>query len=135
MKPVRHLVALVAMALATTTATAQFVKGNEAVKVMPDGTKKVETPPLPTASLGAPCPAAKAGCAGGGWKMLESQSGLVECTEVFARPGTCRESTYGTEKRSRVWIVKLKGEWAQCERPDISGKCISLRGFPISAVQ
>ena len=135
MRAVRHLLALVAMALAAATASAQFVKGNEAVKVMPDGTKKVETPPLPTASLGAPCPAAKSGCAGGGWKMLESQSGLVECTEVFARPGTCRESTYGTEKRSRVWIVKVKGEWTQCERPDISGKCISLKGFPISAVQ
>lgn len=135
MRAVRHLLALVALALAATTAGAQFVKGNEAVKVMPDGTKKVETPPLPTASLGAPCPAAKAGCAGGGWKMLESSSGLVECTEVFARPGTCRASTYGVEKRSRVWIVKLKGEWTQCERPDIAGKCISLKGFPISAVQ
>ena len=135
MKAVRHLLALGALALAATTASAQFVKGNEAVKVMPDGTKMVETPPLPTASLGAPCPAAKAGCAGGGWKMLESPSGLVECTEVFARPGTCRESTYGVEKRSRVWIVKLKGEWTQCERPDIAGKCISLKGFPISAVQ
>ncbi|MEO6280195.1 hypothetical protein [Roseateles sp.] len=135
MNAVRHILALAAMALAATTATAQFVKGNEAVKVMPDGSKKVETPQLPTASLGAPCPAAKSGCAGGGWKMLESQAGLVECTEVFARPRTCRESTYGTEKRSRVWIVKIKGEWTQCERPDISGKCISLKGFPISAVQ
>jgi len=135
MKTVRHLIALAVLALAANTASAQFVKGNEAVKVMSDGTKKVETPPLPTASLGAPCPAAKSGCAGGGWKMLESQSGLVECTEIFARPGTCRESTYGTEKRSRVWIVKVKGEWTQCERPDISGNCISLKGFPISAVQ
>jgi hypothetical protein len=135
MKAVRHLLALVSLALAATTASAQFVKGNEAVKVMPDGTKTVETPPLPSASLGAPCPAAKSGCAGGGWKMLESQSGLVECTEVFARPGTCRDSTYGVEKRSRVWIVKLNGEWTQCERPDIAGKCISLKGFPISAVQ
>lgn len=135
MNLVRNLVALVAITVAATTANAQFVKGNEAVKVMPDGTKKVETPPLPAASLGAPCPATKSGCAGGGWKMLESQSGLVECTEVFARPGTCRDSTYGTEKRSRVWIVKLKGEWTQCERPDVSGKCISLKGFPISAVQ
>jgi len=138
MKAIRHffdLVALTALAVAATTASAQFVKGNEAVKVMPDGTKKVATPPLPAASLGAPCPAAKAGCAGGGWKMLEGQSGLVECTEVFSRPGTCRDSTYGTEKRSRVWIVKLKGEWTQCERPDISGKCISLKSFPISAVQ
>jgi hypothetical protein len=47
MKAVRHLLALVALALAATTASAQFVKGNEAVKVMPDGTKKVETPPVP----------------------------------------------------------------------------------------
>jgi hypothetical protein len=47
MKAVRHLLALVALALAATTASAQFVKGNEAVKVMPDGTKKVETPPPP----------------------------------------------------------------------------------------
>jgi hypothetical protein len=135
MKAVRHLLALVALALAATTTSAQFVKGNEAVKVMPDGTTKVEKPPLPTASLGAPCPAAKPGCAGGGWKMLESQTGLVECTEVFARPGTCRESTFGTEKRSRVWIVKLKGEWTQCERPDVLGKCVSLKSFPVSAVQ
>jgi hypothetical protein len=39
MKAVRYRLALVAMALAATTARAQFVKGNEAVKVMPDGTK------------------------------------------------------------------------------------------------
>lgn len=135
MKAVRHLFALVALALASTASVAQFVKGNEAVKVMPDGTKKVETPPLPAVSLGTPCPASKAGCAGGGWKMLESVDGLVECTEVFARPGTCRASTYGTEKRSRVWIVKLKSEWAQCERPDVTGRCISLKSLPISAVQ
>ena len=70
MNAVRNLVALVAIAFAATTASAQFVKGNEAVKVMPDGTKKVETPPLPAATLGAPCPATKSGCAGGGWKML-----------------------------------------------------------------
>ena len=135
MNAVRHLLAPVALALAATGASAQFVKGNEAVKVMPDGTKKVETPPLPAATLGAPCPATKSGCAGGGWKMLESQSGLVECTEVFARPTTCRPSTYGVEKRSRAWIVKVKGQWVQCAQPDISGKCVSLKSLPVSAVQ
>ena len=124
-----------ALTASTTTTFAQFVKGNEAVKVMPDGTKRVETPPLPSVPLGSPCPALKAGCAGGGWKMLESADGLVECTEVFARPSTCRPSTYGSEKRSRAWIVKLKGEWSQCERPDIAGRCISLKSLPISAVQ
>lgn len=127
--------ALIALALTTSAASAQFVKGNEAVRVMTDGTKKVEVPPLPSVALGSPCPATKPGCAGGGWKMLESDSGLVECTEVFARPTTCRPSTYGVEKGSRAWIVKVKGQWVQCAQPDISGKCVSLKSLPVSAVQ
>ena len=135
MKTVQLLFVCASLMAGWPAAQAQFVKGNEAVKVMADGTRKVETPPLPAVALGTPCPAAKAGCAGGGWKMLESTDGLVECTEVFARPSTCRASTFGTEKRSRSWIVKLKGEWAQCERPDISGRCVSLKSLPVSAVQ
>lgn len=135
MNAVRRLLAVVVLALVSGSSLAQLVKGNEAVKVLPDGTKKVETPPLPSATLGAPCPASKSGCAGGGWKMLESVDGLVECTEVFARPGTCRPSTYGTEKRSRAWIVKVKGQWTQCALPEIGGKCVSLKSLPVSAVQ
>lgn len=114
---------------------AQFVKGNEAVQVSADGTKKVETPPIPSATLAKPCPATKDGCAGGGWKMLETSAGLMECTEVFARQSTCRASTYGSEKRSRSWIVKVRGQWMQCQLPDLSGKCVSLASLPISAVQ
>ena len=135
MKPHAQWFALITLALATSAASAQFVQGNEAVRVMVDGTQKVEVPPLPSVALGSPCPANKAGCAGGGWKMLESDSGLVECTEVFARPTTCRPSTYGAEKRSRTWIVKVKGQWVQCAQPDISGRCVSLRSLPVSAVQ
>lgn len=135
MKPHVQWFALIAFALALSTASAQFVKGNEAVRVMVDGSNKVEVPPLPSVALGSPCPAAKPGCAGGGWKMLESDAGLVECTEVFARPTTCRPSTYGVEKRSRAWIVKVKGQWVQCAQPDISGKCVSLKSLPVSAVQ
>ena len=135
MKPHVQWFALIAFALDLSTASAQFVKGNEAVRVMTDDTKKVEVPPLPSVALGSPCPAAKPGCAGGGWKMLESDLGLVECTEVFARATTCRPSTYGVEKRSRTWIVKVKGQWVQCAQPDISGKCVSLKSLPVSAVQ
>ena len=135
MKAVPHLLALATLALATTAATAQFVKGNEAVKVMPDGTKKVETPPLPPVPLGKPCPAAQAGCAGGGWLMVETADGLVECTEIYARPGTCRRSTYGTEKRSRLWIVKTGAQWMQCQYPDVASKCVSTKSLPTSAVQ
>jgi hypothetical protein len=135
MKAVRHLLALVVLALAATTASAQFVKGNEAVRVMPDGSKKVETPPLPSGTLAAPCPAERAGCAGSGWRMVETTDGLRECTEIYARPGTCRTSTFGTEKRSRLWIVKKGGQWMQCQRPDLGSKCVSTKALPFSEVQ
>jgi hypothetical protein len=135
MKTRAQFLTLIVLVLANSAASAQFVEGNEPVQVMPDGSKKVEVPSLPSVALGSPCPAAKPGCAGGGWKMLESEPGLVECTEVFARPTTCRPSTYGIEKRSRAWIVKVQGQWMQCAQPDITGKCVSLKSLPVSAVQ
>jgi hypothetical protein len=116
-------------------AMAQFVKGNEAVSVLANGTKKVETPPQSGALLAAPCPADRKGCGGGGWMMVETASGLMECTELYARQGTCRSSTYGTQKLSRLWIVKAGGEWKQCQLPDLGSKCVSTKALPISAVQ
>jgi hypothetical protein len=135
MRVVQLIVVFAALAVGSSTASAQFVKGNEAVKLMADGSKKVETPPLPTASLAAPCPAQKAGCAGSGWRMVETVEGLRECTEIYARSGTCRPSTYGTEKRSRLWIVKTNGQWMQCQRPDLGSKCVSTKSLPFSEVQ
>ena len=135
MKAVRRLLAIVALALASASSMAQFVKGNEAVKVMPDGTKKVETPPLPPATLAAPCSADKPACTASGWRMVETGEGLRECTEIYARPGTCRSSTYGTEKRPRLWIVKMRGQWMQCQLPDIGSKCVSTKALPYSAIQ
>ena len=128
------LVAVWASVVVYGAASAQFVKGNEAVTATPDGTKKVETPPLP-AGLAPPCPAARPGCAGGGWLMVETISGLMECTEFYARPGACRQSTYGTEKRARLWIVKTKGQWMQCQYPDLASKCVSTKALPFDAVQ
>lgn len=135
MNAVRRLLALVALALASASSMAQFVKGNEAVKVMPDGTKTVETPPLPSATLAAPCPADKPACTASGWRMVETGEGLRECTEIYARPGTCRSSTYGAEKRPRLWIVKMRGQWMQCQLPDIGSKCVSTKALPYSAIQ
>ena len=51
MKAVRRLLAMVVLVLASASSMAQFVKGNEAVKAMPDGTKKAETPPLPATGM------------------------------------------------------------------------------------
>jgi hypothetical protein len=131
-----QLFLFVALSLgAPIAALAQYVKGNEAVRVLPDGTKKVETPPTAGAVLAAPCPAARKGCGGGGWMMVETQDGLLECTEIYARTGTCRASTYGTEKLSRLWIVKAGGQWKQCQLPDLGSKCVSTKALPFSAVQ
>ena len=142
MKPVHRLLALVAIALAVPTASAQFVKGNEAVKVMPDGSKRIETAPLPAtgpARSTKPCIAA-AGCNAGPWHMVETNDGLVECTEVYARPGTCRKSTYGTTKLSRLWVVKSGTNWLQCQFPDLGSKCVNIfarppANLPFDAVQ
>jgi hypothetical protein len=134
-KVVQHIVVLAALVIGPTAALAQFVKGNEAVKVMPDGTKRVETPSTTGALLAKPCPAAQPGCSGGGWKMVETDGGLMECSEVYARPSTCRASTYGAEKRSRLWIVKVGSEWLHCQYPDLSSKCVSIKSLPFSAVQ
>jgi len=130
--PSLTLMALLGLSAA---APAQFVKGNEAVKALPDGTTRVEVPPTPSVSLGSPCPATKPGCTGGGWKMLEGGSGLMECTEIFVRATTCRPSTFGIEKRSRAWIVKVNDQWMQCPRPRIDTHCVGIKSFPISAVQ
>lgn len=142
MKAVRRLLAVSALALAATAASAQFVKGNEAVKLMHDGTRKVETPPLPSTGpilRTRPCNA-NAGCHAGPWHMVETNDGLLECTEVYARPGTCRRSTYGTAKISRLWVVKVGTEWLQCQFPDLGSKCVKVfarppANLPFDAVQ
>lgn len=67
--------------------------------------------------------------------MVETDTGLVECTEFYARPETCRASTYGVEKRSSLWIVKTKGQWMQCQYPDLTSKCVSTKSLPFDAVQ
>ena len=67
--------------------------------------------------------------------MVETADGLAECTEIYARPGTCRRSTYGVEKRSRLWIAKTGAQWVQCQYPDVTSKCVSTKSLPTSAVQ
>ena len=134
MKIVQHLILGAALVVASTASFAQFVKGNEAVKVLPDGSKRVETPPIPAtgpASKSKPC-AANAGCHAGAWHMLETNDGLKECTEPFARPTTCRNSTYGTQKLSRLWIAKKGTTWLWCQYPDLGSKCVDMNARPPS---
>jgi hypothetical protein len=123
-------------------AMAQFVKGNEAVRVLANGTTKVETPPIPTtgpAARSKVC-AAAAGCHPGPWHMVETSTGLRECTEPFARETACRASTVGSQKLSRVWVAKRGSNWLWCQYPDLGSKCVDMNArpplnLPVSAVQ
>jgi len=142
MKLAQLIVVAILTAASSPTVLAQFVKGNEAVKVMPDGSKKVETPPLPATGpirSTKPCNA-NAACNAGAWHMVETSDGLVECTEVYARPGTCRASSYGVTKLSRLWVVKSGSNWLQCQYPDLGSKCVNVfarppANLPFDAVQ
>jgi hypothetical protein len=142
MKLAQLIVVAIMTAAGSPAALAQFVKGNEAIKVMPDGSKKVETPPLPTTGpirSAKPCNA-NAGCNAGAWHMVETNTGLLECTEVYARPGTCRASSYGVAKISRLWVVKSGSNWLQCQYPDLGSKCVNVfarppANLPFDAVQ
>ena len=128
----RLFAAAVLFASFANVASAQFVKGNEAVKAMPGGTKKVETPPLPNTGpirTTKPCAAAEK-CHGGAWLMVETGDGLVECTEAYARPGTCRASSYGATKMMRLWVVKSGQTWLQCQLPDLGSKCVNMFARP-----
>ena len=126
------IITLTGLVVATLTllsaeAQAQYVKGNEAVKVTAAGTK-VETPPVP-GSVGKVC-GANSNCHAGSWRMVETESGLVECTEPWARPGSCRTSSYGTQKLPRLWVVKRGSDWLQCQFPDLGSKCVSMSARP-----
>lgn len=119
------------------TAQAQYVKGNEAVIPTPSG-KTVVTAPVP-ASMGKVC-AANAKCHAGAWHMVETNSGLLECTEPFARATACRASTYGVERLPRLWIVKVGPTWKWCQYPDLARKCVDMfakppANLPFDAVQ
>ena len=118
---------LIALAFPSADALAQFVKGNEAVTTTPAG-RKAETAPVP-ASVGKPC-AATANCHAGAWHMVETTAGLLECTEPYARPTTCRPSTYGAQKLPRLWIVKTKSAWRWCQYPDLGSKCVDMFARP-----
>jgi hypothetical protein len=137
-----NIIAAVSIALIGSSAYAQFVKCNEAVALQPDGSKTVTTPPLPATGpvrSTKPC-LADGSCNAGAWLMVETPDGLVECTEAYARQGTCRASTYGAKKMSRLWVVKRGSDWLQCQYPDLGSKCVNMfarppANLPYSAVQ
>lgn len=139
MKPKSSIAASLALVIASAV-HAQAVPGNEAVRVLADGTRQVDTPPMPSTGPARPLCRADAGCHPGPWHMVETAQGLMECTEVQARPGTCRASTYGATKRSRLWVVNARGVWLQCQYPELASRCVPVfarppANLPFDAIQ
>jgi hypothetical protein len=142
MNQIHTLAVVLTLAAFSTSASAQFVKGNEAVRDSTTGERLVELAPLPSSGpirKTKPC-LAQAGCHAGPWHMVETLEGLMECTEVYAREGTCRKSSYGTTKLSRIWVVKAGGQWLQCQHPNLGSKCVKVfapppTNLPYPAVQ
>ena len=122
-----RLLAAAALACAASGSHAQTVAGNEAIRASVSG-RTVELSPVP-ATAPKPC-AATANCHAGAWYMVETDKGLLECTEPSARPTTCRASTYGTQKLPRLWIGKTQGRWRWCQYPDLKSKCVDMFGRP-----
>lgn len=136
MRTLRELVAA-SSAILCLAANAQYVKGNEAVRLGPTG-KRVQIPPIPSPVVD-PCEPT-AGCHAGAWRMVETDAGLMECTETWARPKSCRSSTFGTQKLPRIWVVKRDGQWFHCQYPDLSSKCTPVfarppANLPFAAIQ
>jgi hypothetical protein len=139
MKPSIALASLTAALLGGNNASAQFAKANEAVSETAAGSV-VTMPPTPASRSGFKVCAPSANCHAGSWRMVETASGLMECTEPWARPGSCRPSTYGAQKLARVWVVKRDGVWMQCQYPDLASRCTPMfvrppANLPFDAIQ
>lgn len=125
---VGQLAIVVAIACGSSAALAQFVKGNEVNQATPDGTKRVETPPLPTTGpirSTKPC-AATGNCHGGAWLDARNPGRAARVHGAYARPGTCRASSYGTTRLLRLWAAKSGGARLQCQLPDVASRCVNM---------
>jgi hypothetical protein len=125
----------VVAALHAATAAAQAparAESNEVFYTDKDGAKRVVLPPAPMGFSGKPQPRPSKPLliAEGAMVvvyMIETESGLVECSDMFR--STCRPSTYGIEKRWRNWLVRRGGLWLTCNGPERSAQCVASVGL------
>jgi hypothetical protein len=57
---------------------------------------------------------------------VETESGLMDCSQAFFHPSICVPSDYGKVIRSREWVVKISGTWQSCIGRTQPIKCIPL---------
>jgi hypothetical protein len=110
-------------------------EANEVRHVDEHGTVYFDLPPASK----TPAPVSAPGT-GDAVYYIQTESGLVECTSDFIRPGACRPATI-TEATMRSpflgksffgahWIVKRGGHWLDCHGPRKGDVCGPFRDFP-----
>lgn len=109
---------------------------NEAVQII-NGKKVVEVLPLPPKFAERyPSSLRKPGT-DGGYTIniaIETPNGLMDCSIAWYHPDACIPSSFGKEKRSREWQVKLNGKWQTCIGQAKPIKCIPIGGGKLRAL-
>ena len=54
--------------------------------------------------------------------MIEGEHELLECSELVINSSVCRSSSLGTKKRTRMWLVLLKGQWVLCQKAGVKAQ-------------
>lgn len=112
-----YLSLLVSVAVLATENATPIFEGNEAVTADKEtGSRKVEYPPFLVKDA-APVPTWRTETNQGSpaiWYMIEGPKSLLECGGLTISPQSCRDSTLGTYKWRRHWVVKKDGQWVIC---------------------
>lgn len=58
--------------------------------------------------------------------MVETPTGLVQCTSHMVERASCEPSDFGRAVRWRTWVVKRGGQWLACSGPEAGAKCQPL---------
>ncbi len=57
--------------------------------------------------------------------MIQTRSGLIECSNPWVVETACRSSSIGVLKAGRTWIVRRAGTWQHCAGPRADARCWS----------
>ena len=119
------------------TCSAALAFQNEAVRIMPDGSRKVELPPGPKRQAfqnikrtadpwptGSRLPSF----------VIEADRGLVECRVAWIDE-SCRDYVPGRDKRPRAWVMKRDRTWITCPKRASGDGCVPYYGLPVHELQ
>ncbi len=101
---------------------------NDAVRSV-GGQRVVDLPPAIPGYSPTRRPPKLDGPAGGRY-MVETPTGLVQCTSPMVERESCEPSDLGQVQRWRSWVIKRQGQWQVCAEPVVGSQCQALIYVP-----